>query len=220
VLASLHPSTPSLMIPFIRALPINTPQSLYTALSVIRSFTSTVTPQNASYSRYSSLAATLTITLAGELTAASLALSTTGIDTQKGLLSIPPESGFRAFDVFYYLLTAASTPAEREFLGLKAPSSYHLLNKSQTYDPPSYLPSADDGAAADDFRSSLKSLGIKGANHRYLLSILAGLLKLGDTIEYTIDGDELDEVCEEVGGLLGAIGNLRMLGRLDYLKGK
>lgn len=146
---------------------------------------------------------TLTLTLAGNLTAASLALSEGGIDTSKGLLNVPAESGYRAFDVFYYLLTSASTPAEREFLGLKHASSYALLAKSGTYDPPSYLPTADDAAAADDFRAALKDIGIKGAAHRNLISILAGLLKLGDTLSFHLDEEALEDVCEDVGGLLG-----------------
>ena len=132
-----------------------------------------------------------------------MALSAAGIDTTKGLLDIPAEAGYRAFDVFYYLLTSASTPAEREFLGLKHASNYALLAKSGTYDPPSYLPTADDAAAADDFRASLKAIGIKGAIHRNLISILAGLLKLGDTLDFDLDEDALDEICEDVGGLLG-----------------
>jgi len=116
---------------------------------------------------------------------------------------VPSEEGYRAFDVFYYLLTSASTPAEREFLGLKHASNYDLLKRSGTYDPPSYLPTADDAAEADDFRSSLKAVGIKGAAHRNLISILAGLLKLGDTLDIDLDEDVLEEICEDVGGLLG-----------------
>lgn len=105
--------------------------------------------------------------------------------------------------MFYYLLTSASTPAEREFLGLKHASNYTLLARSGTYDPPSYLPTADDAASADDFRAALKEIGIKGAAHRNLISILAGLLKLGDTLTYNLDEEALEEVCEDVGGLLG-----------------
>jgi chitin synthase len=146
---------------------------------------------------------TLTLTLAGNLSAASLALSQGGIDTARGLLNIPAEAGYRAFDVFYYLLTSASTPAEREFLGLKHASNYSLLSKSGTYDPPSYLPTGDDAANADDFRAALKAIGIKGAAHRNLISVLAGLLKLGDTLSFILDQDALEEVCEDVGGLLG-----------------
>lgn len=137
------------------------------------------------------------------MTAASISLAQGGIDTDKGLLRIPAQAGYRAFDVFYYLLTSSSTPVEREFLGLKHSSNYSLLSRSETYDPPSYLPTADDGAAADDFRSALKAIGIKGSTHRHLISILAGLLKLGNTIDYNVDADALDEICEDAGGLLG-----------------
>ena len=118
-------------------------------------------------------------------------------------MHIPEEAGYRAFDVFYYLLTSASTPAEREFLSLKSPSTYSLLNRSGTYTPPSYLPTADDAAASEDFRASLKAIGIKGASHRNLISTLAALLKLGETVGLLIDQEDLEEICEDVGGLIG-----------------
>ncbi|KAG9231937.1 chitin synthase-domain-containing protein [Amylocarpus encephaloides] len=203
VLGSLHPSTPSVLVPFLGTLPLSIPSRLYTALEAIRPFIHAVSPQNPSTPRQSALGVTLTLTLAGNLSAASLALSEGGIDTNRGLLNIPSETGYRAFDVFYYLLTSASTPAEREFLGLKHASNYALLTKSGTYDPPSYLPTADDAAAADDFRAALKEIGIKGAAHRNLISILAGLLKLGDTLNFALDEEGLEDVCEDVGGLLG-----------------
>jgi chitin synthase len=176
---------------------------LYSALSALTPFLTCTTPQNSSSAQYSALAATFTLSLAGNLTAASLALSTSGINTLAGLLHVPAEAGYRAFDVFYYLLTSASTPAEREFLGLKSPASYALLNRSGTYEPPSYLPTADDAASADDFRSALKAIGIKGAAQRNLLSILAGLLKLGDTLGFLVDLEIIEEICEDVAGLLG-----------------
>ncbi|KAI9825076.1 MAG: hypothetical protein M1832_001396 [Thelocarpon impressellum] len=203
VLGSLHASTPSLLLPFISALPLSLPPTLYTALSALRPFLHTVSPLNPSTPRHSALAAVFTLTYAGSLTAASFALSNSGIDTSTGLLNVPTESGYRAFDVFYYLLTSASTPAEREFLSLKNPSSYTLLKKSGTYGPPSYLPAADDAAAAEDFRASLKAIGIRGSAHRSLISVLAGLLKLGDTLGFLLDAEDLEEICEDVGGLLG-----------------
>jgi chitin synthase len=190
-------------VPFLGTLPLSIPQTLYTALNALRPFIQSASPQNHAAPRQSALGITLTLSLAGNLIAASVALSQGGIDTGKGLLNIPSEAGYRAFDVFYYLLTSASTPAEREFLGLKHASSYTLLARSGTYDPPSYLPSADDAAAAEDFRASLKAIGIKGAAHRNLISVLAGLLKLGDTLNFALDQELLEEVCEDVGGLLG-----------------
>ncbi|KAI9696260.1 MAG: hypothetical protein M1836_005813 [Candelina mexicana] len=203
VLGSLHQSTPSLLVPFISTLPISIPSGFYTALSAIRPFTHSVSPSNPSAPRHIAFAASFTLTLDGNLTSASLALSKSGIDTSIGLLNIPSEAGFRAFDVFHYLLTSASTPAEREYLSLKAPSAYGLLNKSQTYDPPPYLAAADDAAAAEDFRSCLKAIGIKGSTLRSLLSVLAGLLKLGDTTGILVDEEVLEDICEDVGGLLG-----------------
>lgn len=203
ILGSLHNSSPSLLAPFLASMPLSIPTSLFQALDVLRPMLNCVTPYNPSAPRQVALGATLTLNLAGNLTAASLALSAGGIDTVKGLLNIPAEAGYRAFDVFYYLLTSASTPAEREFLGLKAASSYSLLAKSGTYDPPSYLPTADDAAAADDFRSALKEIGIKGSAHRNFISTLAGFLKLGNTLDYDLDEEALEEIYEDVGGLLG-----------------
>ncbi|CRK48386.1 hypothetical protein BN1723_016872, partial [Verticillium longisporum] len=203
VLGSLHESTPSVLAPFLSSLPMSTPSSLYKALDAIQPFLRCSTPYNPSTPRQAALGVTLTINLAGNLTAASIALSQGGIDTTKGLMNIPSEAGYRAFDVFYYLLTSASTPAEREFLGLKPASQYALLARSGTYDPPSYLPTADDAAAAEDFRTALKEIGIKGASHRSFISTLAGLLKLGNTLDYNVDEDVLEDVCEDVSGLLG-----------------
>ncbi|KAI1339489.1 class V chitin synthase [Xylariaceae sp. FL0016] len=202
VLGSLHTSTPSLIAPFLTSLPMAIPSSLFTALDVVRPFIRCVTPYNPSAPQQSALGVSLTLNLAGNLTAASLALSQGGINTDKGLLNIPAEAGYRAFDVFYYLLTSASTPAEREFLSLKSASAYSLLAKSGTYEPPSYLPTADDSAAADDFRRALKDIGIKGSAHRNFISTLAGLLKLGNTLDYNVDEDVLEDVCEDVSGLL------------------
>lgn len=199
----MHPSTPSLLTPVISTLPLAVPSALHTALAALRPFLSAVTPFNPATPKYSALAAAFNVTLAGNLNSATLAISTSGIRTTSGLLSIPPEAGYRAFDVFYYLLTSASTPAEREFLGLKHPSAYRLLNQSGTFAPPSYLPTADDAASAEDFRASLKAIGIKGSSHRSLISTLAGLLKLGDTIGFLVDGDVLEEICDDVAGLLG-----------------
>lgn len=162
-----------------------------------------MTPANAATSRHSAFAAKYSFTLAGKLTGLSLALSNSGIDVSAGLLNIPSDPGYRAFDVFYYLLTSASTPAEREFLGLQSADSYSLLNKSSTYNPPSYLPAADDAAAAEDFRASLKAIGIKGAAQRGLLSVLAALLKLGETTGFLVDSEVLEDTCEDVSGLLG-----------------
>ncbi|RKF59676.1 Chitin synthase 8 [Erysiphe neolycopersici] len=203
ILGSLHESSPSLLTPLLETLPLSIPPSLYTALSILRPFLCAVSPQNPCTPLHKALGVTLTMTLAGNLTGARLALSDGGIDISKGLINLSSQPGNRVFDVFYYLLTSASTPAEREFLGLKPANEYALLSKSDTYNPPSYLPTADDTAAADDFRNSLKAIGIKGSTHRSLISILAGLLKLGDTLTLTMDEDVLEEVCEDAGGLLG-----------------
>ncbi|KAJ9427319.1 chitin synthase-domain-containing protein [Fusarium oxysporum] len=166
ILGSLHQSTPSLLVPFLNTFPFAIPASIYKSLEALQTI---------------ALGVTLTLSLGGNVTGASLALSQGGIDTENGLLNIPAEAGY------------PSTPAEREFLGLKSPSAYALLARSGTYEPPSYLITADDGAAADDFRQALKEIGIKGSAHRNFISTLAGLLKL----------DDFEEICEDVSGLLG-----------------
>ena len=201
VLGSLHQSTPSLFQPFVSALPLSIPNSFFTALDALRPFLHCVTSHNPSAPCYSALSGVFTLSMEGEIQGASLSLSTSGIDTQKGLLNVPAEHGYRAFDVFYYLLTSA-TPKEREFLGLKTPNQYALLRKSETYAAPSYLPTADDAAAAEDWRESLRAIGIKGADFRNMLSVVASLLRLGDAIGFLVDQEELEATCEEVGSIL------------------
>jgi len=200
--SSLHHSTPSLLEPFVSSIPVPLPVSFHTALNALRPFLHCVTPFNPSLPRHTALSASLSLSLTGELTGASLSLSTSGIDTQNGLLHVPAERGYRAFDVFYYLLASTSSQQEREYLGLKQPSQYVLLKRSETFEPPSYLPTADDTAAGEDFRESLKNIGIKGKALRNLLSVVAALLKLGDAIGFLVDQDELETTCEDVGGLL------------------
>ncbi|KAJ5776612.1 uncharacterized protein N7511_001623 [Penicillium nucicola] len=203
VLGALHQSTPSLLEPFLTSIPVETPGVAFAALGALRPFLTAVTSFNPSYSLHSAFAATYTLTLPGSVVGLSFALSTSGINVRKGLLEIQPETGYRAFDAFYYLLTSASTAAEREFLDLKDHSAYALLSRSNTYTPPSYLPTADDAAAAEDFRACMKAIGIKGASQRGLLSVLAGLLKLGNAAGFEADQDDLEEICEDAGGLLG-----------------
>lgn len=198
---SLHDSVPTLLAPFISSLPVPVPSSVHTALDALRPFLHCVTPRNPSAARYSSLAATFSLSLAGDITGATLSLSASGIDVKNGLLEVPASPGYRAFDVFYYLLTSASN-TERESLNLLPAARYTLLKKSDTYDSPSYLPTADDAAAAEDFRDSLKAIGIKGAALRNLLSVVAAVLKLGETLGFLVDEDVLESTCEEVADLL------------------
>lgn len=198
---SLHNSAPSLFSPFVSALPLQVPGTFYTAINALKPFLHCVTPFNPSLPRYTALAGTFTLALTGEITGAALSLSTAGIDTQNGLLNIPAERGYRAFDVFYYLLTAQSDQ-ERDFLGLKQPQEYVLLRRSETYDMPAYLPTSDDAAAAEDFRESLKAIGITGSSLRGLLSAVSALLRLGDSLGFLVDEEELEQTCEEVAGLI------------------
>lgn len=202
VLASLHESSPSLFSPFVSSLPLSLPGNFYTALEALKAFTNCVTPQNPYTPRYSALAAVFTVNLLGNVVGAEIKLSTSGLDVQQGLLNVPAHTGFRAFDVFYYLNSSSASRQEKSFLNIQSLDNYALLNRSGTYDPPSFLPDADDAAAAEDFRANLKAIGIKGEKLMNLLSCLTGLLKLGNTIGYFVDEESLDFVCEEVSTLL------------------
>jgi len=202
ILASLHESTPSLFAPFVSSLPLSLPGNFYTALEILKAFTNCVTPQNPFTPRYSALAATFTINLTGTLVGAEIKLSTTGLDVKQGLLQVPAHTGFRAFDVFYYLNSASASRQEKEYLNIQPLDRYALLNRSGTFDPPSYLPDVDDAAAAEDFRANLKAIGIKGQRLNNLISCLTGLLKLGNTLDYFTDEDALNTACQEAGTLL------------------
>ncbi|KAH7371093.1 chitin synthase-domain-containing protein [Pyrenochaeta sp. MPI-SDFR-AT-0127] len=202
VLASLHESSPSLFSPFVSSLPLSLPGNFYTALEALKAFTHCVTPQNPFTPRYSALAAVFTLNIAGNLVAAEIKLSTSGLDVQQGLLQVPAHPGFRAFDVFYYLNSSSASKQEKAFLNIQPLHKYALLSRSDTYDPPSYLPDADDAAAAEDFRTNLKAIGIKGQKYLDVISCLTGLLKLGNTLDYFVDEETLQSVCEDVGALL------------------
>lgn len=121
---------------------------------------------------------------------------------QQGLLQVPNQTGFRAFDVFYYLNSSSASRQEKNLLNIQPLDTYSFLNRSGTYDPPSFLPDADDAAAAEDFRANLKAIGIKGTKLVNLISCLTGLLKLGNTLGYFVDEETLNSICEEVGALL------------------
>jgi chitin synthase len=148
------------------------------------------------------LASVFTINLAGNVVGAEIKLSTSGLDVQQGLLQVPAENGFRAFDVFYYLNSSSASRKEREYLDIQSLDKYDLLRRSGTYDPPNYLPDADDAAAAEDFRANLKAIGIKGPKLTRLISCLTGLLKLGNTLDYFMDEESLASVCDDVETLM------------------
>ncbi|CAH0035910.1 unnamed protein product [Clonostachys rhizophaga] len=202
LLPSLHPSAPTVFIPFLETLPFVIPSSIFTCLQALQPFLCCMTPLNPSTPRYAALSLKLSVDLQGQALDAKLALPADGIDLVKGLLGIPMETGYRAFNVFYYLLASSSTPTEREFLHLKHASDYLLLSRSRTYYTPDTLPTINDDASADDFRQLLQRMGIKGSVRRNLLSTLAGILTLGNTLEYTGPSEELSDVYGEAGELL------------------
>lgn len=168
----------------------------------MKAFTHCVTPQNPFTPRYSALAAVFTLNITGNVVGAEIKLSTSGLDVQQGLLQVPAHQGYRAFDVFYYLNSSSASRQEKQFLDIQPLDRYALLSRSGTYDPPAYLPDADDAAAAEDFRANLKAIGIKGQKLLDVISCLTGLLKLGNTLDYFVDEEALRSVCEDVSDLL------------------
>jgi chitin synthase len=194
---------PSLLGPVLSTFP-QLPGLVQTAASVVQSFTNALTPFSpVSVPLHNGLAVTVQINLAGAPIGAAISLSTAGLNAQQGLLNIPTERGYRAFDVFYHLLSSATTDSEREYLALKRPEDYKLLARSGTYTLPANSPTADDEAAAEDFRAGLRALNIKKADLRGLLSILASLLLLGNSLGLLLDEEVVEEVCEDVASLLG-----------------
>jgi chitin synthase len=181
---------------------LSLPGNFYTALEALKAFTHCVTPHNPSAPRYSALATVFTINLAGNVVGAEIKLSTSGLDVQQGLLQVPADSGFRAFDVFYYLNSSSASRQERDYLDIQSLDKYALLRRSGTYGPPNYLPDADDAAAAEDFRANLKAIGIKGQKLMDVIGCLTGLLKLGNTLDYFMDEESLASVCEDVETLM------------------
>jgi chitin synthase len=192
-----------MMASFVSCLPIHAPHAFFSAVEVLRAFTHCNTPLNPSAPQYSSLAAKFHLSIGvGELIGAELALSTSGLSTERGLLKVPHESGHRAFDVFYYLNASSAPEAEREALQAQPPSAYALLQKSGTFGPPSYIETSDDAAAADDFRRNLNAIGIQGIPLMQLYLALSGLLKLGQTLGDSFDDLALDEFCKDAAQLL------------------
>ncbi|KAF3937432.1 hypothetical protein ABW19_dt0208553 [Dactylella cylindrospora] len=203
VIASLSPSTTTpALSPLLSSFP-RPPTALSNALNTIRPFLTALSPLSPQTPLHRGLTVTHHISLDGEPVSCSIALTPEGIDTARGLTNIPNQVGYRGFDVFYYLLSSASSPQEREFLSLQTPDKYNLLRRSGTYFPPAWHPTADDAAGAEDFRQGLREMGIKGSLLRGVLSVLAGLLKLGNTTSILTPDDEVEEICEDVAGLLG-----------------
>ncbi|KAK6336816.1 hypothetical protein TWF718_009604 [Orbilia javanica] len=203
VLASLTPaSTTPALTPLLDSFP-RPPTILASTLNTIRPFITALSPLAPQTPLHNGLVVTHHISLDGEPVSCSIALTPEGIDTARGLTHIPAQVGYRGFDVFYYLLSSASSPQEREYLSLQSPDKYALLRRSGTYFPPAWHPTADDAAGAEDFRQGLRDIGIKGSLLRGVLSVLAGILKLGNTISILTPDDEVEEVCEDVAGLLG-----------------
>ncbi|KAJ8606455.1 hypothetical protein MRB53_040969 [Persea americana] len=97
-------------------------------------------------------------------------LSSAGIDTVNGLLAVPEGPGSRAFDIFYYILSASTTPAERRALSLQDASHYDLLRRGGSCEPPPYVDTADDCAAGEHSQDMLRAIRISGRRRRDVLS--------------------------------------------------
>ena len=137
ILGSLHPSTP--LGP--RILP-QAPSSLhachhiYSSLSALRPFLTCITPQSISTARTLFLGCNIQCQLVRQSQRSHLGSIHLWHQCRKRSSSTyPPKLVIELFDVFYYLLTSASTPAEREFLGLKHPSRYSPVEQVEHVRP-------------------------------------------------------------------------------------
>ncbi|KAF9770741.1 hypothetical protein IL306_011654, partial [Fusarium sp. DS 682] len=159
-----------------------------------------MTPYNPETPRYAALALTLDVSPEGRTLGAALSTPLHNIDVTSDSVEVTPGVDYCAFNVFYYLFSPSSTPAEREILELKPVSHYAITPKSANLWSSAAV---DDALAADDFRQALKEIGIKGSTQRKLIATLAGLLTLGNTIGKTSKPDDVAEACEEASMLFG-----------------
>lgn len=126
-----------------------------------------------------------------------------GIDIEKGFFCIFQEVGYCVFDVFYYFFIFVFMLVEREFFGFKVVFYYSFFVCFGIYDFLLYFFIVDDGVVVDDFWFVFKEIGIKGFLYCKFILIFVGLLKLGNIIDYNVDEDVLDDICEDVGGFFG-----------------
>ncbi|CAH1796060.1 unnamed protein product [Owenia fusiformis] len=107
----------------------------------------------------------------------------------------------RNFHIFYQLISGANQEA-KENLGLSTPDYYFYLNQSGTYK----VDGTDDAKDYNDTRKAMKVIGISDEDQENAISIVAGILHLGN-ISFVEEGN------------YAAVANTEFLGFPAYLLG-
>ncbi|ODQ67000.1 hypothetical protein NADFUDRAFT_49452 [Nadsonia fulvescens var. elongata DSM 6958] len=174
-----NPAAFSSFIPTVASFP-NINSAVLDAFNVLLPFFTALTPHNISTRFHEGVGVCLNISSDNKINTTRIKINSEPFSSLSQLVELPSDSQNRVFDVFYYLLLT-DNDHERTHLSLKvSPDQYRLLSNSGTYDLPVWVQSADDYALAQDWRDSLKRCGIKGETLRELLSILSGILLLGN----------------------------------------
>lgn len=147
-------------------------------IQVLQPFLYAQTPKNLQQCWHNGVSIALSLDQDGAVVSTRLALNEQPLASlEEPLLNLPPIVGFRAFDVFYYLIYSQDDRAD--ILQLKShPEQYNLLQKSHTYTLPSWVAFADDHALAKDWADLLTQC-LSKKFRRTLLATLSGLLLLG-----------------------------------------
>jgi len=88
---------------------------------------------------------------------------------------VSQNQGERSFHIFYQML-AGATPEMKEGLGLSTPDYYYYLNQSGTYK----VDGTNDKKEFDDTLHAMSVMGITEENQYHVLSIVAGIMHLGN----------------------------------------
>lgn len=175
-----HVASPTGFFSAVSSFP-NVDPAVLQALNVISPFLTALTPANLSTRFHNGLAVSFSLNSNGDIVSTRLSLSQDPFLSLDQLLHLPSKKDNRVFDVFYHLLLAESE-TRAAYLSLKSfPEEYDLLKKSGTYNLPDWVLFSDDHALAKDWNEALRQCGFKGESLRGVLSVLSGILLMGNT---------------------------------------
>lgn len=150
-------------------------------MNVITPFLTALTPENLSSRFHNGLGVAFSLSASGQIVSTRLTLSQDPLSSYNQLLHLPSAQSNRVFDAFYHVLLAESEQYG-SYLSLKSsPDQYNLLKKSNVYTLPDWVLFSDDYALAKDWSNALRQCGIKGSVLRGVLSVLSGILLLGNS---------------------------------------
>jgi len=176
-----HDASQSLLSQAISSFPGSDPQMLV-ALNVLQPFLTAMTPQNLNQRFHNGLAAHLSLNSTGEVVSMRLKLAVQPLINVDPLVNLPSKSGFRSFDVFYYMLYSQLEEGNRaELLSLKnGADEYDLLKRSGTSLLPDWVTHADDYALAKDWADAVAEILPKSLQ-RSLMMALSGIMLMGNS---------------------------------------